>query len=244
VLLRNVEVFKFWRKLGLRYMFLGMEAIDEEGLKRYRKRTSVDQNFEALETARKIGIRAAINLIADPDWDRDRFAVVRAWAREIPEMVNISVNTPYPGTESWRTEARKLVARDYRLFDIQHVVLPTKLPLAEFYEELATTQRVLNRKHISRRTVRGAVKTAGKRLMKGQTNFAKMLWKFDSVYNAKSFLADHSKPVEYEIALPPEQQDSIDPKLLYIHEPRGRRSRAVDDETEQFVERTRMGTSI
>src|ERR1700740_1375577 len=38
ILLRNKEVFKFWRKLGLEYMFIGLEAIDEEGLSKHRKR--------------------------------------------------------------------------------------------------------------------------------------------------------------------------------------------------------------
>ena len=37
------------------------------------------------------------------------------------------------------------VTRDYRLFDIQHCVVPTRLPLAEFYRELVETQQVLNR---------------------------------------------------------------------------------------------------
>ena len=32
MLLRNREVFARWARLGLRYMFLGIEAIDEEGL--------------------------------------------------------------------------------------------------------------------------------------------------------------------------------------------------------------------
>ena len=32
VLLRNKEVFHFWKRLGLAYMFIGIEAIDEEGL--------------------------------------------------------------------------------------------------------------------------------------------------------------------------------------------------------------------
>ena len=58
------------RPLGLQYMFLGVEAIDEEGLKTYRKRVSLSKNFEALEFARSLGIMVAINIIADPDWDR------------------------------------------------------------------------------------------------------------------------------------------------------------------------------
>ena len=130
VLLRNKEVFRFWRDLGLRYMFIGLEAIDEEGLARYRKRVSLDKNFEALEFARSLGVTVAINIIADPAWDRARFEVVRQWCLEVPEVVNISVNTPYPGTETWHREAPRLTSRDYRLFDIQHAVLPTALAAA------------------------------------------------------------------------------------------------------------------
>ena len=153
VLLRNKEVFRFWKTLGLQYIFLGVEAIDEEGLKRHRKRVSVSKNFEALEFARSLGVMVAINIIADPDWDRRQFEVIRQWCLEIPEIVNISVNTPYPGTESWLTEARRLTTRDYRLFDIQHAVLPTRLPLADFYQELVSTQQVLNRKHLGWKAV-------------------------------------------------------------------------------------------
>src|SRR5260370_3302222 len=106
-------------------MFLGIEAIDEEGLRRFRKRLPLGRNFEALEFARSLGVNVAINIIADPDWDEERFAVVREWCMEVPEIVNISVNTPYPGTESWVTDERTLSTADYRLFDLQHTLNPT-----------------------------------------------------------------------------------------------------------------------
>ncbi len=243
VLLRNKEVFKFWKKLGIEYMFLGLEAIDEEGLKKYRKRVTLNENFEALEVARSLGIIVLINLIADPDWDKKRFEVVREWCLEVPEVVNITVNTPYPGTETWHTESRKLLTRDYRLFDIQHTVLPTKLPLHEFYEELVKTQQVLNKKHLGWRALKNAAGIAGGYLLKGQTNFVKMLWSFNSAYDPKLQLADHEQPVKYEMTLPPASHEKIDPKSLYIHEPLGRRGRAIDDSTERFVDDTRMGTT-
>src|SRR5258707_1867466 len=166
ILLRNKEVFQFWRKIGLEYMFLGIEAIDEEGLKQFRKRVSLSKNFEALEFARTLGISVAINIIADPSWDRERFKVIRDWCMEIPEIVNISVNTPYPGTESWRTESRNINTRDYRLFDIQHAVMPTRLPLAEFYRELVETQRVLSIKHLCFSALREAAGLAAGRLIR------------------------------------------------------------------------------
>ena len=242
VLLRNKEVFQFWRTLGLRYMFLGIEALDEDGLKRFRKRIPLGRNYEALEFARSLGIHVAINIIADPDWDKERFAAVREWCQEIPEIVNISINTPYPGTESWHTEARQIQTRDYRLFDIQHAVLPTRLPLPEFYEELVRTQQVLNKKHLGWALLRTTATTAAGHLLRGQTNFVKMLWKFNSVYDPRLQLADHHRPVEYKMTLPPAAREKVAPKELYILPPRGRRGRDTDDSTEQFVEATRMGT--
>ena len=239
VLLRNKDVFRFWKTIGLRYMFLGVEAIDEEGLKKYRKRVTLSKNFEALEFARSLGIMVAINLIADPGWDHRQFELIRQWCLEIPEIVNISVNTPYPGTESWLTESRRLTTRDYRLFDIQHAVLPTRLSLAEFYFELVRTQQVLNRKHLGWRALKGLAGTFAHNLARGQTSTLKMLWKFNSVYNPAVQLADHRQPVSYEMSLPPERRDLIDPRSIYVHSPRGRHGRSIDDDTEQFVEQTR-----
>jgi hopanoid C-3 methylase HpnR len=242
VFVRNEEVFALWKRLGLKYMFIGLEAIDEEGLKNFRKRVSLDRSFKALEVARKLGIQVAVNIIADPDWDEQRFEVVRQWCMEIPEIVNISVNTPYPGTETWVTEARNLATRDYRLFDIQHAVLPTKLPLTKFYEELVRTQRVLSKKHLGFSALRKAATLAARHALRGQTNFLRMLWKFDSVYNPKLQLADHAAPVRYELPAPPPRPARVDRSVLYVHPPQGRKGRAaIDDSTEKFVDDTRMG---
>lgn len=244
VLLRNKDVFRFWKTLGLKYMFLGIEAIDEEGLKQHRKRISLGKNFEALEFARSLGITVAINLIADPEWDRQRFETIRQWCLEIPEIVNISVNTPYPGTESWVTEPRQIQTRDYRLYDIQHAVLPTKLPLPEFYDELVKTQRILNTKHLGWAALKSTATIAAGHLLRGQTNFVKMLWKFNSVYNPALQLADHAQPVTYEMALPRGPAHPVPPALLYIHPARGRQGRRLDEATERFVDDTRMGRSL
>jgi len=244
VLLRNKEVFQLWKRLGMEYMFLGLEAIDAEGLQRFRKRVSLGRNFEALEFARSLGITVAVNLIADPDWDKARFEVIRQWCMEIPEIVNISVITPYPGTESWRTESRQLTTRDYRLFDIQHAVLPTKLPLAEFYGELVKTQQVLYKKHMGWAAVRDTLKILGGHLLHGQTNFLGSLWKFNSVFNPELQLADHRMSVKYQIPPPPPvSEQKIDAKSLYIHKGQGRKSRALDDATERFVDDGRMGVA-
>jgi magnesium-protoporphyrin IX monomethyl ester (oxidative) cyclase len=245
VLLRNKEAFRLWKRLGLKTMFLGLEAIDEEGLKKFRKRASLGQNFEAVEFARSLGINVAINLIADPDWDHERFKTVRDWCLEMPDVINISVNTPYPGTESWITDGRRLETRDYRLFDIQHAVLPTRLPLAEFYRELVTTQRAIYSRHLDWRQLWDASGIVARLLLRGQTNFVRSLFSLNSVYRPELLLADHDAPVTYEIPLPSYGHSARRPKAtsLYIHAARGRKGRAIDLATEHFVEETRMGAA-
>jgi magnesium-protoporphyrin IX monomethyl ester (oxidative) cyclase len=219
VLLRNREVFARWAKLGLSYLFLGIEAIDEEGLERHRKRIRLGDNERALEAARELGLDVAVNIIADPDWDERRFEVVRRWALEVPEIVHMTINTPYPGTETWLTESRHFTSRDYRLFDVQHAVLPTLLPLARFYDEFVRTQDILNRKHLGLRALYDAFNLTLRLLARGQTNFFKMLWKFRQVYSAERLVGDHSQPVRYEVSLPAHAQRAARPSTaeLYVH---------------------------
>ena len=220
VLVRNQEIFRRWKRLGLEYMFLGLEAIEEADLKAHRKRTTLGKSFEALEVARSLGLVVAVNIIADPSWDERRFEAVREWALSVPEIVHLTVATPYPGTETWHTESRKLETRDYRLFDVQHAVLPTRLPLARFYEELVRTQQVLNQKHLGWAALRATAGIAARHLAHGQTNFVRMLWKFNGVYDPAKLLRDHEQECRYPIRLPghaPVQK--VDPVQLYVHRP-------------------------
>src|SRR5262249_48370014 len=210
------EVFEYWTRLGLRYMFLGVEAIDEETLKAHRKRVTSNDNLRALEVARALDINVAINLIADPDWDEARFALVREWAATVPEIVHLTVNTPYPGTESWITESRRLTTLDYRLFDVQHAVLPTRLPLRRFYEELVRTQGVLNRKHPGGAGIGGAARKPLSLPLHGQTNFLRSLWKFSRVYHPDRQHGDHERPLAYSMRPPPPPQTPLRPSRLYV----------------------------
>ena len=148
--------------------------------------------------------------------------------------------TPYPGTESWHTEFRKLTTRDYRLFDIQHAVLPTRLPLPQFYEELVKTQQVLNMKHLGWAALKDTAGLALRHLLRGQTNFIKMLWKFNQVYNPRLQLADHRQSVKYEMRPPPERKEIPDQSELYVHGRKEAAVRVLDDSTANFVEETRV----
>src|SRR5262249_22657531 len=83
-------------------------------------------------------------------------------------------------------------------------------------------------------------------LIRGRTNFIRSIMNYSKVYNVEKMLADHAQPVHYELPLPPRSAtDGRDAKSsqLYIHAPRGRAGRSIDDSTERFVDAARMRAS-
>ncbi|GHF94256.1 hypothetical protein GCM10018787_48880 [Streptomyces thermodiastaticus] len=206
---RHIEVFERWTRPALRSMGLGMQALDTEGLDLFRKRVSPDDDVRALETARKqetarkLGISVAVDLIVASAWGAERVRLVREFALSVPDIGHMTVMTPCPGTEIRHSKSRRLTTRAHRLFAIQHAVVPTTLPLERFHEELTRTQSVINGKHRGLHTALGAGRILGGRLAHGQTDFARMLWTFDRVHNAGRQLADHHRPVRYDLPLPP-----------------------------------------
>ena len=116
--------------------------------------------------------------------------------------------------------ARRLTSLDYRLFDVQHAVLPTRLPLRRFYEELVSTQAVLNRKHLGWSALRDVTGIAARLALRGQTNFLKSLWKFSRVYHPDRQHADHERPVTYSMRPPlPPPTTKLRASPLYVHTP-------------------------
>ena len=111
--------------------------------------------------------------------------------------------------------------------------------VAPDYDDLVKTQRILNRKHLGWKALGEVAKMAASRVAHGQTNFVRMLWKFNSVYDPKLLLADHGKAVEYEMALPPPAREKIEPETMYVLPGAHRTGRAIDAETERFVDETR-----
>jgi hopanoid C-3 methylase len=127
---------------------------------------------------------------------------------------------PYPGTETWSTAPPPLITRDYRLFDTQHAVTPTQLPLPQFYEEFTRTQMVIFRKHMKLANLYGAMKKVLACLAQGQTNLARSALNFKSLPNARRRYAEHFRPVPYALRLPAETPvPSVDQPAqeLYVH---------------------------
>jgi magnesium-protoporphyrin IX monomethyl ester (oxidative) cyclase len=63
--------------------------------------------------------------------------------------------------------------------------------------------------------------------LQGQTNFAKMLWKFNKVYNPKRQYSDHFQEIKYQIRLPEQTGRRPPGDAMYIHAPKVGRAGAA-----------------
>ncbi|HSY49155.1 MAG TPA: radical SAM protein [Thermoanaerobaculia bacterium] len=132
------DLVEMWKECGRMTVFLGLEKIDDAGLRSVNKRNTADHNNQAIRILQDLGIGYTPNFIIDPTWDRSDFEKLKHWVDETGAYNSgFSVLTPLPGTDLWDETVDSIVTRDWELFDIAHTVLPTKLPLQEFYAEYA-----------------------------------------------------------------------------------------------------------
>jgi radical SAM superfamily enzyme YgiQ (UPF0313 family) len=131
-----------WKDCGHLAIFLGLESITDEGLDAVNKSNTAANNARALAILRELGVGYTPNFIVDPAWDREDFARLRDWIEETGAYNSgFSVLTPLPGTDLWDTARHQVTTHNWEMYDIIHTVLPTRLPLAEFYEEYSRLWR-------------------------------------------------------------------------------------------------------
>jgi radical SAM superfamily enzyme YgiQ (UPF0313 family) len=136
IICRFPELIEMWKDCGDLAIFLGVEKIDDAGLESVNKGNTAANNVRALEILKELGVGFTCNFIVDPDWGREDFARLRNWIDKMGAYNSgFSVLTPLPGTDLWDEVADQVDTRRWDLFDIVHTVLPTRLPLAEFYAE-------------------------------------------------------------------------------------------------------------
>jgi radical SAM superfamily enzyme YgiQ (UPF0313 family) len=130
------HLIEMWKDCGDLAIFLGLESITDEGLEAVNKKNKASNNVRAIEILKDLGVGFTPNFIVDPAWDRDDFARLRDWIDATGAYNSgFSILTPLPGTDLWDTAKKQVTTSDWEMYDIVHAVLPTRLPLREFYEE-------------------------------------------------------------------------------------------------------------
>ncbi len=133
-IVKNIELFKLWKKAGLDILYVGLESCDNKRLAEYKKKITADINHQAVEILRETGITLHAAFIVHPDFTYQDFKNLEKEVLSIcPAEVTFTVFSPSPATALWDDYKDKFICDPYKFYDCMHSIVPTQLPLKLFY---------------------------------------------------------------------------------------------------------------
>jgi len=137
-IVKHPELFAKWAKIGLAQVFVGMEDYSDARLAAMHKGITSAQQVQAVRILDELGIMMYASYMVDPAYTREDFRNLLAYVRQMKhKYATFTVLTPLPGTQLYAERESELLSRQPELFDMVHALLPTRLPLKEFYAEYA-----------------------------------------------------------------------------------------------------------
>jgi radical SAM superfamily enzyme YgiQ (UPF0313 family) len=195
IIVKFPHLVEMWKDCGSLAIFLGLESVTDEGLAAVNKKNKACNNVQAIEILKELGVGFTPNFIVDPAWDHEDFTRLRDWIEQMGAYnAGFSILTPLPGTDLWDSAKQNVTTREWEMYDIVHTVLPTKLPLRDFYEEYSRLwQHSLDVRYKNRGKLRtyvalGAAVATGKVSLK---NVKRGLGMAKTFSKARTFLSAH-----------------------------------------------------
>jgi radical SAM superfamily enzyme YgiQ (UPF0313 family) len=131
---RHPDIVEKWAEIGLKKVLLGLESFKDEELKSLSKKCTVEKNNRAIEILHKNKVDPLGAFIVQPYYQKEDFDAILEYIDRMKIFYHeFTILTPLPGTEFYEDVKSQLMFTDNRLFDLTHSLLPTKLPLREFY---------------------------------------------------------------------------------------------------------------
>jgi radical SAM superfamily enzyme YgiQ (UPF0313 family) len=136
--INHPETIEAWARIGLKLALLGTESHRDDDLNAMRKKTTVSKNEEAIRICHANDVKVRGGFIVHQHYDKQDFRELARYPREVGiDYPAFSVMTPLPGTELYKEKKDQLIIHNYNFYDMVHTVLPTKLPLKQFFREFS-----------------------------------------------------------------------------------------------------------
>lgn len=129
------ELLEELSKAGLYYVLVGLEAIRDDYLQGYQKRSDVQNNIKSIQICNRLGIHLMGMFIADIDFTPKDFRNLYRWTREQNlRHIAISIFTPEMGLETYDEYKDRMITDDASHFDYLHLVAkPSKMSVKRYY---------------------------------------------------------------------------------------------------------------
>ena len=135
---KHPECVEEWAKIGLDVVMIGFDSYKDEELKELRKGADTTINEEVVRICHANNVKIKGNFIVHPGYEREDFDRLAQYVRKLGiTFPGFTILTPHPGTPLYEELKDKVTSTNYNLFDGFHALLPTRLPLKEFYREVS-----------------------------------------------------------------------------------------------------------
>ena len=132
---KNEELMSELKDIGLYYVLVGLEAINDNQLLDYNKNSNVTNNVKSIEICNKLGINIMGMFIVDLDYTPKDFKILYKWIKNHNlKHIAISIFTPEMGIETYEMYKDKLITDNPSHWDYLHLVAkPTKMSVKRYY---------------------------------------------------------------------------------------------------------------
>ncbi|HOZ60717.1 MAG TPA: radical SAM protein [Smithellaceae bacterium] len=146
-IVKHPELIKNWKDVGLYAVIVGFEDISDERLSSYNKKYQGNVISRAIEILHKLGIVIIGDFIASPRDEEDDFKKLENFIlKHQIEVPVISVLTPLPGTQLYKTMKKDIIIDDLDYYTFTNAVTATKMPAKVFYQTYAGLMKRLHEK--------------------------------------------------------------------------------------------------
>jgi len=136
----NSELIAKWAEIGLVQVVVGFESIREKDLMDIKNKSSLEIAEKAVGVFRKNKVDVMASFIIYPDFSVEDFKALRKYVSKNKLFYSeYTPLTPFPGSLLMEQTKNDITTTEPALYDMQHIVLPTKITLKEFYKQMAKT---------------------------------------------------------------------------------------------------------
>jgi radical SAM superfamily enzyme YgiQ (UPF0313 family) len=125
------DMLKLMARAGCRYVFIGLESINDETLRLYHKHSTLEKNRVAIEAFHEVGIKVHGMFVLGSDADTpntisDTFEFAKAMNLESAQFFALTAVPGPPMTARYEKEGKIIAPGQWHLFDAQHAVVQPK----------------------------------------------------------------------------------------------------------------------
>lgn len=131
------ELMGALKEVGLYYVLVGLEAIDDSYMTSYDKLCDMNQNIKSIQICNKLGLHLMGMFIIDLNFEKKDFKNMYKFAKKYDlKHVALSIYTPEMGLESFDEYKDRMITDNPSHFDYLHLVAkPENLSVRKFYFE-------------------------------------------------------------------------------------------------------------